>query len=97
MKGAFYRDRIKEKYNIDVIVPNKNDIEIINSIIYNEICRDNKKKCVKIMDKLIRRKAEGVILGCTELPLFINQKDVKYKIFDTTLIHAKSAVEYALK
>ena len=102
MEGSFYRNRIKEKFNIDIIVPNKNDIEIINSIIYNEICRgkknhNNKKKCVKIMDKLIRRKAEGVILGCTELPLIINQKDVKYKIFDTTLIHAKSAVEYALK
>lgn len=102
MEDAFYRERIKKNYNINVIVPNKNDVEIVNDIIYNDICRGkknhtNKNKCVKIMDKLIRRKAEGIILGCTELPLIICQKDVKYKIFNTTSIHAKSAVEYALK
>ncbi|MFX1445033.1 MAG: aspartate/glutamate racemase family protein [Promethearchaeota archaeon] len=102
MEQDFYKGRIKEKYNIDVIIPNPDDREILHAVIYNELClgqinEDSRDKCKKIIENLINNGAEGVILGCTEIPLLINQKDFAIPIFDTTLIHCVAAVEYALR
>ena len=101
MQGDFYIKRLKERFGINTILPEKNDIEIINNIIFDElsynIIKDSsKEKYIKIIDKLVSKGAQGIILGCTEIPLLIKKDDVKIPIFDTTYIHAKAAAEYAL-
>jgi len=102
MEEDFYKKRLKEKYNINVIIPSDTDREIIDSVIYNELClgiirQSSKEKFKEIIKKLILIGADGLILGCTEIPLLISQKDVEIPLFDTTTIHSKAAVEFALK
>ena len=101
MEGSFYKKVLKDKHNIDVVIPNDEDREVIHNIIYNELVRgiikdDSRQKYIKIIDKLIDKGAEGVVLGCTEIPLLIKQKDVSIPIFNTTEIHSKAAVRYAI-
>ncbi len=101
MEQDFYKGRIKEKYNIDVIIPDTDDRKVIHDVIYNELClgqinEASRDKYKKIIESLIRNGAEGIILGCTEIPLLINQKDFKIPIFDTTQIHCLAAIDYAL-
>lgn len=102
MKQDFYKKVLKEKFNIDIITPNEADSEIVHEIIYTELCKgiineSSKEKYKKIIKNLQLNGAEGVILGCTEIPLLIKQEDVDIPIFDTTTIHAVSAVEFALR
>ena len=102
MQEDFYIKRLNYKFNINTIVPEKKDMEIINKIIFDElsynIIKDtSKQKYIKIIDKLVSKGAQGIILGCTEIPLLIKNDDVEIPIFDTTYIHAKAAAEYALK
>jgi len=102
MNEEFIRKRIKDKYNIETIVPNADDQKIIEDIIVNELTFDiikesSKQKYIEIINKLLSKGAEGIILGCTEIPLLIKQSDIDIPVFDTTSIHAKAAVEYALK
>ncbi|MCK4366158.1 MAG: aspartate/glutamate racemase family protein [Thermoplasmatales archaeon] len=102
MEENFYKERLKEKFNIETIIPEKNERDLINKIILNEltqgkIIQSSKQRYLEIIENLIDKKAEGIILGCTEIPLLIKKDDVDIPIFDTTEIHAKAAVEYALK
>ncbi len=101
MEEDFYKKRLEEKYNIEVIIPSQNDRRIIDSVIYNELClgiikQSSKEKYKEVINRLISNGADGVILGCTEIPLLVSQGDVEMPVFDTTTIHAKSAVEFAL-
>jgi aspartate racemase len=101
MEGSFYKKVLKDKHNIDIVIPNDEDREVIHNIIYNELVRgiikdDSRQKYIKIIDKLVDKGAEGVVLGCTEIPLLIKQKDVSIPIFNTTEIHSKAAVRYAI-
>jgi aspartate racemase len=101
MTEDFYKSKLIEK-GIGVIIPDENDQDIINEIIYNELCKgikrkDSQKEYVRIIEKIIKKGGQGIILGCTEIGLLIKQKDVSVKIFDTTIIHAKKAVEFVLK
>jgi len=102
MEEDFYKKRLKERYNLDVIIPSDNDRKIIDNIIYNELClgvkkESSKEKFKEVIKKLISDGADGVILGCTEIQLLISQEDVEAPLFDTTAIHSKAAVEFALK
>lgn len=102
MEENFYKQRLKEKFNIETIVPDPNERKIIHNIIFDELTyeiikQSSRDKYIKIINGLISRGAEGIILGCTEIPLLIKENDVDTIIFDTTSIHAKAAVEYALK
>lgn len=102
MEEDFYKGRLMNKYGLDVIIPNENDRQIIHQVIYQELCLGNIKKSskdqyIEIINKLIESGAEAVILGCTEIPLLIQQEDVKVPLYDTTTIHAEAAVEYSLK
>jgi len=102
MEEDFYKKRLKEKHGIEVVIPDNEEREIIHNVIYNELClgiiKDSSKERFKnIIKNLITRGAEGVILGCTEIPLLVKQEGVEIPLFDTTTIHAKSAVEFALK
>ena len=102
MEEDFYKKRLTEKHGIDVVIPNEEERELIHSVIYNELCLgitkpESKTRFKEIIRNLVSNGAEGIILGCTEIPLLINQGDVEVPVFDTTTIHAESAVEYALK
>lgn len=101
MEEAFYKERLL-KQGIDVIIPDKENVDIVNDIIFNELClgiiKDaSRKKFAAIIQSLKNQGAQGVILGCTEIGLLIQQKDSVLPAFDTTIIHAASAAEYALK
>jgi len=102
MEQDFYKGRLIDKFGLDVVVPNADDREIIHNIIYHELIlgtfkKESKQKYVKIINKMIEEGAEGVILGCTEIPLLVLPEDVTIPIFDTTKIHAESAVLEAIK
>ncbi|MBU2699531.1 aspartate racemase [Sporomusaceae bacterium BoRhaA] len=102
MEQDFYKKILKEKYHINVVIPDANEREGIHEIIYNELCKGiindaSKEKYQKIISHLALNGAEGIVLGCTEIPLLIKQEDVKIPVFDTTTIHAVSAVEFAMK
>jgi aspartate racemase len=102
MEQEFYKNRLIEKHNIDVVVPNDEDRDLVHKIIYNELCLgkikdSSKQEYIRIINNLIKDGAEGVILGCTEIPLLIKQEDVAIPIFDTTTIHAEIAVMEAIK
>ncbi|RLF41504.1 MAG: aspartate racemase [Thermoplasmata archaeon] len=102
MKEDFYKKILEEKYSIEVVLPDKKDIETLHGIISDELCKGivkqgSKERIKKIINNLTSRRAEGIILGCTELPLLIKQEDIDMPIFDTTRIHAISAVECALE
>ena len=101
MEQDFYKSKLIEK-GINVIIPDKNDIEIINKIIYDELClgtinSDSKKKFLEIVDKLRSKGAEGIILGCTEIGLLIKNEDTDVPLFDTAIIHAEQAAMYSIK
>lgn len=102
MEGTFYKDVLKERHAIETIVPSSEEREIVHNIIYNELIKgvireESRKAYVKIINRLKIEGAQGVILGCTEIPLLIRQQDISIPVFDTTLIHSHAAVEYALK
>ncbi len=100
MTQDFYEQKLIDN-NIEVIIPNDEDIEIINDIIYEELClgkiiSSSKKKYIDIIEKLQKQGAQGVILGCTEIGLLICQTDTSLPVFDTAQIHAIEAAEIAL-
>ena len=103
MEEDFYRDRLEGKYGLKVVTPNKTERDYINSVIFDGLCagkfkQGSKERFVQIIDRLAKEDgAQGVILGCTEIPLLINQKDVSVPVFDTTRIHSEAAVTRALK
>ena len=102
MEQHFYRDRLEKKYGLKVIIPNETERVYINSVIFDELCagkiyNESRERFVQIINRLVDEDgAQGIILGCTEIPLLIKQKDVKVQIFDTMTIHAEAAVKYAL-
>ena len=102
MEQAFYRDRLEKKYGLKVVTPNKAERDYINAVIFDELCagkfyKKSKQGYVKIINRLIKEEgAQGVILGCTEIPLLVKQEDVSVPVFDTTQIHSEAAVNYAL-
>ena len=101
MQFSFYPDKLSN-YGIETIVPGKEVAEWINTTIYEELGKGKflpgtRKKYIEIINQLKQEGAEGVILGCTEIPLLIKQQDTVLPVFDTTRIHALAAVAFALK
>lgn len=101
MEQDFYKEKLK-KAGIQTIIPEVKDREIINSVIYNELCKgviseDSKKEFLRIINGLSLSGAEGIILGCTEIGLLVNKEDTDIPLFDTALIHAAAAAREALK
>ena len=101
MEQDFYKSKLIEK-GINVIIPDKNDIEIINKVIYDELCLgiinpESKAKYLEIVKTLKQKGAEGIILGCTEIGLLIKSEDTDIPLFDTALIHAEQAAIYSIK
>ena len=101
MEQDFYKGRLKDQFGFEVLIPDAPDRQMVHDIIYRELCLGtiqsaSKEKYKKIIHNLVNRGVEGVILGCTEISLLINQKDSSVPLFDTTKIHAAAAVDKAL-
>lgn len=102
MEKPLYNDIFKKEYDIEMVTPSESDRIKVNDIIYDELVfgvikESSKKEFLKIIDSLLQQGAQGVILGCTEIPLIIKQTDVLVPVFDTTTIHALAAVDFMLK
>lgn len=101
MEKDFYKTALKEKYNIDVIIPPEEERIEIHRVIYEELVQgqikyESREAYKNIITNLEEKGAQGVILGCTEIPLLISDSDVNIPVFDTTTIHAEEAVNWAL-
>jgi len=101
MEEDFYRMRLKQRHGLKVLIPDEPGRETIHRIIYDELVKgiireESRKVYLDVIAGLQSRGAEGVILGCTEIPLLVKQDDVSIPIFDTTTIHAQAAVDWAL-
>ncbi len=102
MEKDFYKDVLYEKFGIEVIIPNENERNQVHKIIYEELVHgkilvESREEYKVIIHNLEKAGAEGVILGCTEIPLLISDADVNIPTFDTTKLHAEKAVEWLLK
>ncbi|WP_024465487.1 aspartate/glutamate racemase family protein [Treponema pedis] len=99
MEQDFYKEKLINKYNLEVVIPNKDNRHIINDIIYKELVKgiineSSKEKYLRIMDTMKNEHIQGIILGCTEIGLLVNQYSLP--LFDSTKIHAEKAVEVML-
>lgn len=100
MEQDFYWERL-EKQGFQVMIPEEEERELVNRVIFEELCQgilleDSKRAFLDIIERLTARGAEGIILGCTEIGLLVHQEDTAAKLFDTTKIHAEKAVRFAL-
>jgi aspartate racemase len=101
MEEPFYRDRLHKGFGINVLVPPEAERNMIHRIIYEELCQgkmleDSHQACIEIIKQMKSDGAEGVILGCTELPLLVHSQDVDIPLFNTARLHAEAAVNLAL-
>jgi len=100
MEQSFYKDRLA-KHGIDVIVPDEADRQTVHDVIYGELCKgvclpSSKMAYLNVIERLQQSGAQGVVLGCTEIPLLLKQEDTVMPLFDTTYLHAEAAVAFAL-
>jgi aspartate racemase len=101
MQHDFYKGRLIKNHGINVLTPDGDDLEAVHNIIYDELVlgeikNASREKYKQIIEQLAKKGAQGVILGCTEIPLLIKQQDVSIPVFDTTTIHAEKTVEFAV-
>ncbi len=101
MAEDFYKGRLVDKYGLEVIIPPEDAMAIVHRVIYDELCAgiikaESKQRYAEIIQDLVAHGAGGVILGCTEIGLLVKPEDSPVTLFDTTAIHARAAVEYAL-
>jgi len=101
MERDFYRGRLERNHGLRVLVPDEPGRTVVHDVIYNELGRgivrdESRRAYIDIIADLEARGAEGVILGCTEIPLLVKAADSPVPIFDTTALHAAAAVEFAL-
>ena len=101
MQEDFYKNRLLEKHGISSVIPNEVDRKTIHNVIMEElsigvVSNSSRNKYLEIIKKLSEKGAEGIILGCTEIPLLVKSDDSDIPLFDTTTIHARAAVDYAL-
>jgi aspartate racemase len=101
MEEAFYAARLRERHGIEVLVPEKDDRELVHRVIMEELSRGiirpaSRDAYWRIMNDMAGRGAQGIVLGCTEIPLLVDQAQGPLPLFDTTAIHARAAVDLAL-
>ena len=101
MELDFYRGRLESQHGLRVIVPDEPDRTTVHEVIYRELAQglvreESRRAYTATIDGLRRRGAEGVILGCTEIPLLVRPQDSRLPVFDTTALHAAAAVDFAL-
>ncbi len=101
MEQDFYKGRLVDNFGLKVVTPHDADRQIIHDVIYDELCLgevrdDSRREYLRIMDDLTARGAQGVILGCTEIAMLIKPQHTAIRLYDTTLLHALAAVDWAL-
>jgi aspartate racemase len=101
MEMDFLKKRLTDRFGIETIIPDQDDRDCVHKIIYDELVKgqfkdDSRATYLEIIDKLTANGAEGIILGCTEIPLLVKPADTSVVLFDTTRLHAERAVEFAL-
>ncbi len=101
MEQDFYRGRLERRHGLDVLVPGEAGRSVVHDIIYDELCQgiirsDSKQRYLEVIGDLEAEGAEAMILGCTEVGLLIKPDDLAMPVFDTTLIHAEAALDFAL-
>jgi aspartate racemase len=92
---------LAEKFGLQVLIPEEADRETVHRVIYNELVKgeireESQQRFLAVIERLQDRGAQGIILGCTEIPLLVKPSDVSVPIFDTTQLHAEAAVAWAL-
>jgi aspartate racemase len=102
MEADFYRDRLTTRHGLRVLVPNGRDRELLNQVIFEELCLgklldDSRAEFRRIMRELAANGAQAIILGCTEISMLVAQSDTSVPLFDTTNIHARKAADWALQ
>lgn len=102
MEQDFYKSRLTELFGIEVLVPDLAGRELVHKVIYDELCLGkinpaSREAYLGIMESLVSQGAQAIILGCTEIALLVRQQDTQIKLYDTTQIHAQSAVDTALQ
>ena len=102
MEKDFYTNTLINDFGLEILIPETNDRQIVHDIIYSELVKgqfteSSKRKVIGIIKKLQSQGAQGIILGCTELPILISELDVEIPLFDTGKIHAYSAIEWSLQ
>lgn len=100
MDQPFFKDKL-DLFGIETLLPDEAEKGFIHNSIFEELTKgiftqETKVKYLQIIDRLIQSGAEGIIYACTEIPILLSGRDVEVKIFDTTLIHAKAAVAFAI-
>lgn len=100
MQEDFYKSKL-QSHNIKTMVPNTEDQNTINEIIFNELCQGqfthtSKQKYLKVIERLKQQGAQAVVLACTEIGLLINQNDCDTKLIDATDVHIKDIVKFSL-
>jgi len=101
MEQAFYRDRLAQRFDLDVLVPPEPERQIVHSVIYQELCQGRVEEAsrdayLRIIDGLADRGAQAIILGCTEIGMLIRQSDTPIPLYDTTSLHTEQAVSWYL-
>ena len=101
MEKDFYTKTLMNDFGLEILIPDAKERQVVHDIIYNELVKGqftstSKQKIIEIITKLEHQGAQGVILGCTELPILISKSDVEIPIFDTGKIHAYTAIEWSL-
>lgn len=101
MERVFYTGRLKEKFGIHTLIPEKDERDEVHRVIYHELCRgvikeSSKALYLKIMDELVNKGARAIVLGCTEIGLLVGEGDTDIPLYDTARLHAEAAVEWML-
>ena len=102
MERPFYTGRLKDRFGIDALIPESGERNQVHRIIYKELCRgvvddSSKHAYLKIMDELVRKGAQAIVLGCTEIGLLVGEGDTEIPMYDTARLHAEAAVEWMLE
>ncbi len=101
MEDSFYVSHLREHYGLEVITPDAAARQLVHNVIFNELCVGEEKASSRvqyreIMAALVQQGAEGIIFGCTEIAMLVDQTDAAVPVFDTTTLHASYAAEWAL-
>ena len=101
MEGAFYRERLADRFGIEAMIPDEPGRSQVHDVIYQELCQgvirpESKRIYLDLIAQLQRAGADSVIMGCTEITLLIGQGDIDMPVFDTTAIHAAAGVDFVL-
>jgi aspartate racemase len=101
MEQNFYKERLTDRHNIEVLIPEPNERECVHDIIYNQLCQgiingEARTEFIDIIERMFEKGAQAIVLGCTEIALLVEPQHTTVPLYDTTQIHAQAAVKLAL-